>query len=520
MATDAAADRVIARRVARGAATNYADKIIALGIGFFLTPFILRHLAATGYGLWVLAGSVVAYGSLLDLGIGSAVVKFVAEYRATGETVRARGMVATALCLYTALGLVALMASVVLAAVFPVLFHVPPDQRATAMWLVLLMGVGLGVSIPGATAPAVLRGLQRYDIANAINIGATLLSAAATVAVLSWGGGVLGMVAVNIATTLLMQAPSVLAVKRLAPELRFGWRGAGRRYVRTIASFSVSLFAVQVAWQLHAKTDEIVIAAALPVRTVTPYALAHRLSDMAQLLTNQFVKVLLPLASQLHAENDHVRLRQLYLTSTRVTLAIFLPLGCVLVSLAGPILTAWVGVGYAAATPIVVILTLASFLDTSQWPAASILQGMGRHRPLAFMSLGSGVANLVLSIALVRPFGVVGVALGTLIPITVECTLFVFPYALRVTGVGVGEVAKGVLLPVLAPLGPMAVALYLARDAIEPSSLPTIALVAMAGLCAYGIVYLGIGASAAERHIYHGLALSIFRAVTSSMNRT
>src|SRR5213078_2168691 len=107
--------------------------------------------------------------------------------------------------------------------------------------------------------------------------------------------------------------------------------------------------------------------------------------------------------------------------SSRLTLAIFIPVGCVLAVLTRPILTAWVGAAYADYAHLVIILTLAGLINTSMWPAASILQSMSRHRPLAAMSLGSGLVNVALSIALVHRFGLTGVALGTLIPTAAEC---------------------------------------------------------------------------------------------------
>ena len=88
------------------------------------------------------------------------------------------------------------------------------------------------------TAPAVLRGLQRYDTINLINTAGTILSAAATVVVLLLGGGVLGLVGVSIAVTLAMQAWAIGSIHRIMPELHFGWRGARRRLVRTVISFS------------------------------------------------------------------------------------------------------------------------------------------------------------------------------------------------------------------------------------------------------------------------------------------
>ena len=130
-------------------------------------------------------------------------------------------------------------------------------------------------------------------------------------------------------------------------ELRFGFRGAGRRHVRTVAAYSSSTFLLHLGGHLETQTDEIVIGALLPLRAVTPYNIAHRLSMLPQILAEQFVMILLPYASALHVGNDRLRLRQLYLASTRITLVILMPVGALLIVLARPILTAWVGVAYA-----------------------------------------------------------------------------------------------------------------------------------------------------------------------------
>lgn len=520
MATDAAKDTLIHRRVLHSTITNYVGQFVVLGTGFLLTPFILSHLGATSYGLWALVGSVVAYGSLLDFGIAGAVVKYVAEYRARGETEQAHSLVATALCLYTILGLIAIVLSAAIAPIFPRLFNVPPGERATATWLVLLSGSLVGLSIPCATAAAVLRGLQRFDLVNIISSTATLLIAAGTVAVLLLGGGVLGMAAVGIITTLVMQVPSIWLVNRIAPELRFGWRGASRRLVRTIFAFSSALFVTQAAGRLQTKTDEIVIGAFLPISAVTPYAIARRLSEMAGLLTNQFLKVLLPLASELHAANDQTRLRSLYITGTRLTLAIFLPIGCILVVLTRPLLTVWVGAAYADYAHLVVILALAGLIDTSQWPAGSVLQAMARHRPLAILAGGAALANLALSIALVSRFGVTGVALGTLVPTTVVCLGFIMPYAMRIIGVSPAAALKEIGLPTLLPVVPMAIVLYALRQAVELPSLLSIMAVASVGMLVYVVGYLSVGAGEVERQAYRSFALSAIRFATARLKRS
>jgi O-antigen/teichoic acid export membrane protein len=79
--------------------------------------------------------------------------------------------------------------------------------------------------------------------------------------------------------------------------------------------------------QLESKTDEIVIGAFLPVSAVTPYHLARKLSTIPQMIADQFLSLLLPLASELHAGNEQARLRSLYIISTRVTVGVFIATG-------------------------------------------------------------------------------------------------------------------------------------------------------------------------------------------------
>jgi O-antigen/teichoic acid export membrane protein len=494
--------RSVVRHVFLNSLSNYVGKFINLGMWFVLTPFILNQLGDTMYGLWVLVGSVAAYGFLLDFGIAGAITKYTAEYLAKEASDEARSLVATALWLYAGLGLLMIALSFIIAPIFPALFNVAEAERETAIWLVILAGIGVGVTIPSTTTTAVLRGLQRFDLINLIGVSATLLSAAATVIVLLLGGGAIGLVLVGIVTTLLTQIPAVWLIYRIAPELRFGFRGASRALLKTVASYSSSIFVMNLGGYLESKTDEIVIGGFLPISAVTPYNLARRLSSLPQTLAEQFLMLLLPMASEIHAKNDPAQLRCLYILSSRITLAIFLPIGLILIVLAEPILTVWVGAIYAEYAYLLIILVIASLIDTSQWPAGFVLQGIGKHHPLAIMTIASGIANLVLSIILVNYLGLLGVALGTLIPTTVVCIGLVAPYAMRVVGVNLWEMVAKVLWPTLLPAAPMIAAALLLRELLEPASIWGALLVAGLGVLPYPAAYLFMNANQFERTIF------------------
>ncbi len=517
--TDATKDARLRRRVMVNTASNTVAQVFTLGIWFFLTPFLLQQLGASDYGLWILISSLVAYGSLLDFGIGNAITKYVAQYQAESRIEQATSLVATALWLYIALGVFAILLGAVLAPLVPILLNLPDRQAAMASGLTFLSALVLGVSLPSATTIAVLRGLHRFDLANVVGLTGMTLFTLGTIAALVLGGGVLGMVAINVPVTLITQIPAVWLIRRTAPALSFGLRGASRKLLKTVTSFSSVLFVINVAGQLQSRTDEIVIGASLPLASVTPYSIARRLSTMPQMLTEQFMKVLMPLASQLDAENDRRRLRALYLTSTRLTLAVFVPLALGVMLLAQPFITLWVGAPYAQYDYLVWILTAASFMVISQWPAGSILLGMGRHRLLAVITLISAFVNLGLSLALVHPLGLIGVALGTLIPATIENLFFVLPYALRVNGVSVRAVLTEICRPALLPAIPMAAVLYLLREVGKPASFMAIFAIGGVGLLIYAGSYALIGAGQAERELSRDMFRAAVRFTKTHLNR-
>jgi peptidoglycan biosynthesis protein MviN/MurJ (putative lipid II flippase) len=119
------------------------------------------------------------------------------------------------------------------------------------------------------------------------------------------------------------------------------------------------------------------------------------------------------------------------------------------------------------------------------------------------------VANLVLSIALVQPLGVVGVAYGTLIPTAIE-TMLVLPYGLRVVGAGLGEGLRQIALPPLVAAVPMALVLYALRGWMQPTGIDFV-IPAAIGLAAYVAVYPLLEATRPEREMVRSVAIAAFR---------
>jgi O-antigen/teichoic acid export membrane protein len=499
------------RRVLINAVAGYISKGSDLIISLLLIPFMVARLGDADYGLWILAGSLVSYGALLDFGIASALTKYVAEYNARGTQDKTRRLIASALWLYTAIGALLVAAFSIIAPWVPAWFELDASQADTARWLVLITGTAIGLSIPYGASIAVLKGLHRFEITSLLGTVRFLLFAVGTVIVLQSGGGVLAIGAVQILAMTVIQLPAIWWIYRLAPGFRFGFRGACLSGIRTLGSFSWSLFLVSIGGQLQSRTDEIVIGSRMPVDAVTPYSLARKLSQIPQMLAEQFINLVLPIASELQARQDGANLKLTLTISTRLTIAVFFSLGMILCVLAGPVLALWVGPVYAESAPLVWVLVAAVFFDAVQWPAAVVLQGMNRHRLFAATSLATGIANVGLSLALIPHFGLLGVALGTLIPAAAQTALINIPYALRIVQISPGRLLRESLLPGFLPAVPgTLLLLYYARQVEEPSALALIGI-AVAYVVIYMVFYLVYPTNTAERKIFGDLVTAIRR---------
>ena len=68
-----------------GAVLSYVTIIANTLIQLLYTPFLIRKLGQSEYGLFSLVSSIIGYLTVLDLGFGNAIIVHTAKYRAKGE---------------------------------------------------------------------------------------------------------------------------------------------------------------------------------------------------------------------------------------------------------------------------------------------------------------------------------------------------------------------------------------------------------------------------------------------------
>ena len=425
------------RSLAIGAATNWAAFACALAVGFFLAPYLIRGLGDARYGVWCVVESILAYFTLFDLGIAACLVRFVAKHHATGDRADLNRVVSASLGLFllAACGVLAL-GSAITPFVAPALerkLGAPGD----VLPFMLLMLANLAVSLPLSVFPTVLDGLQRFGAKSAVRLVCLALRVGGIVWVMETQPGLLPLAFVFTVTNLLEHALTAALVFRFLPGLRLSHRLIDRETLREVKGYSIDAFLAMLAGRITVQTGAIVVGGFLTVAAAAHYALAARLVELAKNLLRSVTTTLTPAVSQREATGDLDGVRRVLLDGTRWVLYLVLPIHLGLLAFGRPFLTRWVGGSQYAewCYPATAVLSATLTIGVAQSVASRILYGMGKLKLFARLALVEAVVNLGLSLALVGPFGLVGVAVAVAVPNVIFC-VFVIAYACRTLEVG------------------------------------------------------------------------------------
>src|SRR3954470_20542593 len=160
------------------------------------------------------------------------------------------------------------------------------------------------------------------------------------------------------------------------------------------------------------------------------------------------------------------------------------PLAAAMVLLMDPLIRAWVGPKFSQSIVVAQILICVVAIRVGNATATTVLKGAGQHRMLSFTNAGTALGNVALSLLWIRHYGLVGQAMGTLVPVLFSAVFILWPAACRRVGIGVGTAFGHAVWPTLWPTLAMAVVVIPIRDAL-PARLWAIAFAGAIGALVY-----------------------------------
>ena len=497
--------------VARNVSTIYVAVIVDAILGLLILPFNVAHLGTAAYGLWALTASVTSHYSVLDLGYGSALVKYIAHYRARRDARALNEIASTLFFVFAILSCVAYGAGVLVAFHLDTLFNLTAEQAATGKWVLLIIGVNAALNFPFSIFGGVVTGFQRQHINAYVAITSSVLVVITNVFMLTAGYGLVALVLATTVVRVLTYVAYASNAYRVFPALHLSPALFRRERLKEVTGFSIYSSIIDWSYKLNYQIDPIVVGAFLGAAPVAAWAVADRIVTATQNLTGQLNTVLFPVIVDSDASDQSERLRQILLEGTRLSLATVMPIATALIVLADPLVRAWVGTAKPELLNSVIvlqILMLAVAIRVGNGTATMVLKGAGQHRFLAYVNMATGLANLALSVVFVRYWGLAGVALGTLLPIAFSAFVVLQPAACRRVGLPIRTAIVRSMLPAIWPALVVGAVLVLARNAMPLVLVAVLAQMAFGGLLYLALFIFAIGAH--DRAMYTAKVLELF----------
>jgi O-antigen/teichoic acid export membrane protein len=479
------------RRFAFNVVMNWVAMAVGMVVPFFLTPLVIRSLGPVAYGVWILAVSTVAYLNLLDLGLRSAIVRFVCAADSQGKIAEVKKIVSAALWLRLLIAAAVVILSVVLSVVFPHMFKVPHDLGRAAQITVLLCALGVAITLLSSVFSGVLAAMNRFDLLSTITMIQTVVRAVGVVLILHAGGGLVALAYWEFTVIVISAVITVGSAFKIYPASRVRVTRPDRETLKMIWSHSFITFIWSIAAQVILYTDNVVVGAFAGVGLVAYYAIGGSLVVYSGQVVGALSTTFVPLASRLNAAGKNGQMQKLLLRGSQASLAIMFPISLTLLLRGKTFIGLWMGHQYSEIGGTVLqILLISQFFNAAGSTPASLVMAIGKHKPVAIAASISAALNLTLSIILVKTIGVYGVAWGTSIAGTIVFLSFYPQYVQKVLEVPIRTYLWTGWGKVTLCAVPFAIAVAAAERFWHPRSLVPFFAQVLATLPVYGICLL------------------------------
>lgn len=497
--------------IARSAVSNWVAAASTLAVSYFLAPFLIRHLGNVEYGIWVLALSTTGYLYYLDLGFRSSVLRFVSRAHTSGNHEEASQVVSAVLWVRLQIGALTLLLATLFSVPFPRLFHIPEPLWLSSREALFIVGLTIALNMPLSAITAVLSALNRYDLLSYASLLQLLLRAAGVVLVVNLGHGLAAIAACELVASVIGSVLLLVITRSIYPELRIRLQVPSRAILRPLWSYGSYSFILLVSMQVVYQADNVVVGVLISAVGVTIYSIGNSLCRYTQQLFSALTDTFVSAASIYEASGSRAKLSILYLQGTRTTLVLCLPVLITLIIRSPNFIGLWIGVQYSRTSGAVAsILATALMLSLLNSTAASIAIGIEKHRPVAIWTILEALSNIVLSVVLARRVGLVGVAVGTLVPGMIV-NLVLWPrYLPKLVDVRRSEIVTKIVAPIGLCAVPFTLASLLVNIYFSPRTMVAFLLQTLLLLPTFYAAVLSLYWAQMKREIFPRLKQLIF----------
>lgn len=394
-------------------------------IGLFFTPFLISHLGNSQYGIFSLANSLISFVTLLDLGFGQTLVRYISKEKSVGNKAEEYRLNGLFLRIYLLIAFIAMITGICIIVIYP---QVAANSLTTEevylfrlVFFILLVNVAL--SFPMSVFSATLNAYEEFFALKLANFLMSIFKYVTMFLLLLLGYKLIAITISVVISSLFMQLFYLIyAIKKL--EIKFDFSKVDTNLTREVMKFSFFIFLNLIVDFLYSNTDKLILGAVAGTLSVAVYSIGVYFSQYFTELSSAMSGVFLPKIVDCYEKGQNSEISELFNKVARLQmLLLFLVLGGY-VCLGKEFIFLWIGNAYKDSYLIGLIIMLPAIVPLTQNIGISVIRAMNIHKYRSYMYIIIALFNVVISIPMAKKYGGVGAAIGTAISTVLGQILF------------------------------------------------------------------------------------------------
>lgn len=430
-----------------GAILSYVNILVGVIVGLGYTPIMIRLLGQSEFGLYSLIGSLVAYLSVLDMGLGNTIVRYVSRNRAVGDKKSESELNGLFLAIYSVIGLITLIIGSILYFnvnnMFGATLSIDQIERAKIMMILLIFNIA--ISFPLSVFASLMQAYERFIFLRIFNIISVLLKPIIALPFLFMGYGAVTLVVTATIVNIACLLTNVYYCFKYL-DIHFSKGHFEKVFLYEISGYAFFIFLNAIVDRIYWGTGQFILGMVSGTIQVAIYAIAMQFLNMYMQFSCAISGVILPKVTIMVANGTtKVELTNLMVKIGRLQ---YIIIGYILVMffLVGKeFIYLWAGENYLSAYPMILILMIGLLIALVQNAGIAILQAMNlnRYRMTAYTILA--VINIFTSVILAKMYGGLGCAISTSIAIFISSGLIMNRYYHKRIGIDIPLFWKNII---------------------------------------------------------------------------
>lgn len=396
---------------------SYLQIILTNLISLLYTPYMLRIMGQSEYGIYGTAVSFTSYLVVLNFGVAGAYIRFHAKTRATGDAQAEKQLNGMFLLLF------GILAGLVLLAGTGLLFFAEALVKSTytpqQLWklrvIIVILTVSTATSFVCNAVMMALQAYEKYIAIRAVLLLCSVITPVANLIVLHLGGRA---VSITLITYLINVAAYLFfwLYARRAIGLRFSFRGLQWGKMKPVFAFSGFLFLNAVTEQITFSTDNVILSAVSGPAVAAVYTVGAHFMGYFQNFVSAISFVFTPEINRMAAEqSDRNQMNALFIRVGRLQFYVAALLLIGYASVGQAFVGLWAGENYTTSFYVGLILMLSVFISGIQSVAMEIQKAQNKHKERSVVLFLISLGNVLLTVPFCKWWGPVGAAGATLI---------------------------------------------------------------------------------------------------------